>query len=93
MTLPQRLTKKYRSTTDCYSSLENLWETLKDNPPKAYRVMCSLPEDKMDADYLGQILREIFTNDPDALEHFDVNTRSNVKRLIRMYDYLKWGKK
>lgn len=73
--------------------MENLWETLKDNPPKAYRVMCSLPEDKMDADYLGQILREIFTNDPDALEHFDVNTRSNVKRLIRMYDYLKWGKK
>lgn len=85
--------KKYRSTTDCYSSLQNLWETLKDNPPKAYRVMCSLPEDKMDADYLGQILHKVFTNDPDALDHFDVNTRSNVKRLIRMYDYLKWGKK
>lgn len=91
--LATKTNKKYRSTTDCYSSLKNLWETLKDNPPKAYRVMCSLPEDKMDADYLGQILREIFTNDPDALEHFDVNTRSNVKRLIRMYDYLKWGKK
>ena len=91
--LATKTNKKYRSTTDCYSSLQNLWETLKDNPPKAYRVMCSLPEDKMDADYLGQILHEIFTNNPDALEHFDVNTRSNVKRLIRMYDYLKWGKK
>ncbi len=90
--LTTKTNKKNRPSTDCYSSIRNLWESLKDNLPKAYRLMCCLPEEKMDADYLGQILHEIFTTDPDALEHFDVNTRSNVKRLIRMYDYLKWGK-
>lgn len=85
--------KRNRKSTDIYSSLQELWESLKDNPPKAYRVMCWLPEEKMDADYLGRILQNLFTKDSDALNRFNGETRSNLKRLIRIYDYLKWGKK
>ena len=55
--------------------------------------MCALPEEKMDVDYLGNILSEMFTADSDALDHFTGSTRSDLKRLIRLYDYLKWGKK
>lgn len=82
-----------RHATDRYQSIEDLWEDLKNNENKAYRVMCYLPEEKMNADFLGEILKEMFTKDPDALEHFTGNKRVDVKRLIRMYDYLKWGKK
>ena len=82
-----------RHSTNRYHSIMDLWEDLKSNEAKAYRVMCSLPEEKMDADFLGKILQEMFTKDPDALEHFTGNKRVDVKRLIRMYDYLKWGKK
>ena len=82
-----------RHSTNRYHSIVDLWEDLKSNEAKAYRVMCSLPEEKMDADFLGKILQEMFTKDPDALEHFTGNKRVDVKRLIRMYDYLKWGKK
>lgn len=85
--------KRNRKTTDAYSSLQELWVSLKDNPPKAYRVMCCLPEEKIDADYLGSILQKLFMEDSDALNHFNGETRSNLKRLIRIYDYLKWGKK
>lgn len=85
--------KRNRKSTDIYPSLQELWESLKDNPPKAYRVMCWLPEEKMDADYLGRILQNLFTKDSDALNRFNGETRSNLKRLIRIYDYLKWGKK
>lgn len=91
--LASKTNKKFRYTTHGYSGLQDLWETLKDTPAKAYRTMCSLPEEKMDADYLEQILLALFKEDPDVLEHLNGNMRADIKRLIRMYDYLKWGKK
>ena len=66
---------------------------MKGNPAKAYRVMCSLPEEKMEVETLEAILIELFTQDPEALERLNGNMRADVKRLIRMYDYLKWEKK
>ena len=85
--------KKNRNATSGYESLQALWDTLKGNPAKAYRVMCSLPEEKMEVETLETILIELFTQDPEALERLNGNMRADVKRLIRMYDYLKWGKK
>ena len=85
--------KKNRNATSGYESLQALWDTLKGNPAKAYRVMCSLPEEKMEVETLEAILIELFTQDPEALERLNGNMRADVKRLIRMYDYLKWGKK
>ena len=90
MILHQRQTRKIASG---YESLQALWDTLKGNPAKAYRVMCSLPEEKMEVETLEAILIELFTQDPEALERLNGNMRADVKRLIRMYDYLKWGKK
>ena len=85
--------RKFRYTTEKYPTLENLWNDLKGDNAKAFRVMCSLPENKIDVDKLELILKELFTESNDALDRLDVNTRTNVRRLIRMYDYLKWGKK
>lgn len=47
----------------------------------------------MEVETLEAILIELFTQDPEALERLNGNMRADVKRLIRMYDYLKWGKK
>lgn len=85
--------KKYRYTTDRYPSLASLWDELKDDKPKAFRIMCCFPENKIDVDYLGKILQSLFEQNDNALEQLDSITRTNVRRLIRMYDYLKWGKK
>ena len=85
--------RKFRYTTEKYPTLESLWNDLKGDKAKAFRVMCSLPENKIDVDKLEVILKELFTESNDALDRLDVNTRTNVRRLIRMYDYLKWGKK
>lgn len=85
--------RKCRYTTEKYPTLESLWNDLKGDKAKAFRVMCSLPENKIDVDKLELILKELFTENNDALDRLDVNTRTNVRRLIRMYDYLKWGKK
>ena len=52
--------KKYRYTTDRYPSLASLWDELKDDKPKAFRIMCCFPENKIDVDYLGKILQSLF---------------------------------
>ena len=31
-------------------------------------------------------------NDTDILKNVSANVRSDIRRLIRIYDYLKWGK-
>lgn len=47
--------RKFRYTTEKYPTLENLWNDLKGDKAKAFRVMCSLPENKIDVDKLGFI--------------------------------------
>ena len=85
--------RKYRYTTDRYPTLASLWDELKGDKPKAFRIMCCFPENKIDVDCLGKILQSLFEQNDNGLETLDSITRTNVRRLIRMYDYLKWGKK
>ncbi len=56
-----------------------------------YRLLVTFPEDKMDAEQLGEVLRKLFDSDKDALSN-NPKSRADIKRLIRMYDYLKWKK-
>lgn len=46
----------------------------------------------MDVYELEDVLKEIFENDVNALQNVGANERSDIRRLIRLYDYLKWGK-
>ena len=50
----------------------------------------------MDLVELESILFEIFDTHPNIFieEYPDIvkNAKSNIRRLIRIYDYLKWGK-
>ena len=56
------------------------------------RLIPYLTEDQFDVDELEQVLKEIFMNDIDILKNVSANVRSDIRRLIRIYDYLKWGK-
>ena len=59
---------------------------------RAVRLIPYLTEDQFDVDELEQVLKEIFMNDIDILKNVSANVRSDIRRLIRIYDYLKWGK-
>ena len=82
-----------RSTTRYYLSIQDLWNQEHENRNRMFRLLSCLPESKMDVDQLGHVLFDMFQEDEDILEHANGNLRSDMKRLIRMYDYLKWGKK
>lgn len=85
--------KNNRHSTEKYTSVQDLCQKEGENLSRIYRLLCCFPEEKMDADQLGSVLRDVFENDKNALSSMTSEDRANVKRLIRMYDYLKWGKK
>lgn len=84
---------KYRYTAKKYDSIEYLRALENSNPRRMYRLLCNFPEEKMDVEQLGCMLEMFFDDDEDALVHATGDLRPNIKRLIRMYDYLRWGKK
>lgn len=75
-----------------YQSVKQIWEQEKASTSKALRLIAYLEEKQMDVYELEDVLREIFEEDVNALQNVGTNERSDIRRLIRIYDYLKWGK-
>ena len=84
--------KKNRRCLGEYSSVSQIWNQEKSSLERATRLISHLPEEKFDVVELETVLKEIFTNDANVLETAPDGTRSNIRRLILVYDYLKWGK-
>ncbi len=55
-------------------------------------MIAYLEEEQMDVGELEDVLKEIFERDENTLQNVGTNERSDIRRLIRIYDYLKWGK-
>ena len=55
-------------------------------------LISHLKEDAFIISELESVLLEVFTNDPNILETVPPNSRTELRRVIRIYDYLKWGK-
>ena len=84
---------KNRHSVEKYTSIHDLWLQEHESPSRMYRLLACFPEEKMDVEQLESILQEIFAESPDSLSQMDGGTRADVKRLIRMYDYLRWREK
>lgn len=59
---------------------------------KALRLIAHLKENQIDMKELEDVLIELFETDVNILQNVNSNERSDIRRLIRIYDYLKWGK-
>ena len=75
-----------------YQSVKQIWEQEKFSTSKALRLIAYLEEKQMDVHELEDVLKEIFEKDVNTLQNVETNERSNIRRLIRIYDYLKWKK-
>lgn len=84
--------KQNRKCLGDYQSVGQIWEKEKGSMERALRLLAHLQENQIDVDELESVLRELFQMDADILQNVDANIRSSIKRLIRIYDYLKWGK-
>ena len=66
-------------------------ENEKGNLEKATGLIAYLTEEQMNLNELETILKELFEEDMNVLQN-ESKARTNIRRLIRIYDYLKWGK-
>jgi len=83
--------KNSRKYLGAYTSVKEIWENEKDKLERATRLIAYLPEEQISWKELECVLLELFENDDNVLQN-DKQARTNIKRLIRIYDYLKWGK-
>ena len=84
--------KDNRQALGHYSSVVEIWGNECDNLERATRLIAYLPEDQIDLSELESVLKGLFNKDRNILQNSDTTTRTNIRRLIRIYDYLKWGK-
>ena len=84
--------KKNRNKISGYNSVKQIWENEKGALDRATNLIAHLAENKIDVNELEEVLLEIFDNDINVLQNSKPAVRTNVRRLIMIYDYLKWGK-
>lgn len=76
-----------------YENKANEVENEKGNLMKAIRLLGCLPEDKINIVQYQSILESIFADNNNILNSLDSPNRSNLHRMIRIYDFLKYGPK
>ena len=70
-----------------------IWTDEKDNFLKAIRLLSCFPEEKIDIEQYQNILETIFKENNSILSSLSSPDRSNLNRMIRIYDFLKYGQK
>lgn len=84
--------KKNRNKLGNYKSVKQIWENEKTSLERATSLIAHLLEKDINVSELELVLKEIFENDINILQNSKPAIRTNVRRLIMIYDYLKWGK-
>lgn len=83
--------KKNRKSLKGYKSVSDIWTSECKNLEKATRLIAYLEEEQIDVQELENVLKEIFTDDANVLKN-NKNAKTNIRRLVRIYDCLKYKK-
>ena len=91
-TIISKTIRKNRKCLGNLSSVRQIWEQEQRSLERATRLISHLTEEQIDISELEAVLKQLFENDINILQTVDANTRTNIRRLIMIYDYLKWGR-
>lgn len=84
--------KDNRKCLGDYQSVKQIWDQEKSSMGRALRLIAHLEESQFDIKELEGVLKELFEEDVNVLQNVSPNIRSGIRRLVRIYDYLNWGK-
>lgn len=84
--------KKNRSCLGGYHSVRQIWMQEKGSLERATRLISHLEEKQIAINELEDVLIELFEEDINILQNVEANVRTHIRRLIMIYDYMKWGK-
>lgn len=82
--------KRNRTATSGRTAFQ-LWSDEKNDTKRAVRLLGYLPERSISADELQLILEEIFRKYDTVFDEWKSSQVSTLRRLIRIYDFLKYG--
>ena len=74
-----------------YNSVKEIWEEYNNDWVHALDKISYLTEEKINVNELEKILIEIFKKDSNILDGKNDVLKSNLRRCIKIYDYLKYG--
>jgi len=83
--------KNNRKALGCYNSVKEIWKEERQSLEKATRLIAYLKEDQIDVDELEEVLKQLFKESPNIFEEEQSSVKTNIRRLIRIYDYLKYS--
>lgn len=74
---------------------ENSIPAIRDNydDEEAITLIPAIPDESIDIESLKEFLTSYLTNNPQALSTSGQNLKTELKRLIKMYDWLQYGQK
>lgn len=75
-----------------YTSINDVTQRNRTNIGAQIRFIQALPPRNMNVDELGEYIKKMLTDQPKILMEGKANIRSGMKKLIRMYDFLKYKK-
>ena len=75
-----------------YTSVQEIWEGTGHDITRSMDLIAYLEEPQIDLDELGAVLKTIFDEDINVLKNIGSAGRTNIRRVIRIYDCLKWKK-
>ena len=75
-----------------YASIQEIWEGTGHDITRSMDLIAYLEEPQIDLDELGAVLKTIFDEDVNVLKNIGAAGRTNIRRVIRIYDCLKWKK-
>ena len=73
-------------------SVKSIWENNSYSLEKKTRFIAHLYESEIDINELEDVLKEIFKSNINILSDGKTSERTNIRRLIRIFDYLKYYK-
>lgn len=85
--------RNQRHKVEKYHSVTEIWNLEADTLEKKTWLLAHLPEDKISIDELETILKDLFEQNRNILHEEKAPVKTNIRRLILIYDYLKWGKR
>lgn len=94
-TLDDIISNSIRNNRHCvwmYDSVKQLWDNEKTDITRAMYLIAHLEECRIDINELKDVLIEIFEEDINVLKNIGSAGRTNIRRVIMIYDCLGWKK-
>ena len=85
--------RNQRHKVEKYNSVMDIWNIKAATLEKKTWLVAHLPKEKISIDELETVLKNLFEQNRNILYEETTPVKTNIRRLILIYDYLKWGKR